>query len=608
MSRDDRTLLQPLPARIWHWFCGVLLCVGLTCPVLAQAPDEVQSPTAFTLEIQAPEPLRELLLRHLELQRYKGLHDLDTTEMKRLQEGADAQARELLATWGHFSAQLQWHTEDTGLPAPRWHIRLQVVPGPVARIAKVQWQFQGHLQESEQHQSLRHSLQQQWQLQVGQPFSQEAWSDAKALALRQLTVEHYPLGRWTQTVAEVDVAKHSVALTLHLDSGPEVFLGPVVVQGQERYSLEQALRLAHLPVGRSYRQSDLLEAQQRLVLSGFYDAVFVSLDTDGPPQAMPVRIELRETLRQRWQLGLGVRSDTGARVTLEHTQHRVPGLDWRAVTKLSVDRVLQSASVDLISPPNESLWRWTGAAKAEHQQFSDYDLDSQRVRAGRAQWGERIDRSYYAQYDMARTSGAQNDVKESTSTHYAWTWRRFDNLPFPTRGWGLGLELGAGVTLGAEQVPYTRSHGKGLLLLPLGLQGHRLSLRGELGAVGTRNANNIPSTQLFLAGGDLSVRGYAPGTIGVSSSTGTVTAGRYLGVASIEWLVPIRVNQQRSEWDALFFVDTGAVANTPADLRAKTGAGLGARWRSPVGPLEIDLAQARDTGHWRLHMSVGFRF
>ena len=612
MSQGRKTSF-PFPcAQFWHWICALMLCAWLQAPAQAQGQqDKAKSDTAaaaaFSLEVQAPEPVDTWLQRHLELQRYKDVADLDALELQRLLDSADVQARELLATLGHFSATLNWQSEPTGLPAPRWRIRLQVQPGPVARVTQVQWAFEGPLQSSASHAALRQALQQQWLLQAGQPFSQDRWSAAKRQALQQLTAEHYPLGRWAHTEASVDPVHNTVTLRLSLDSGPEVFLGPPVVQGQERYSLEQVLRLAHLPLGRSYRQTDLLEAQQRLVLSGFYDAVFVSLDTEGPPEAMPVRIELKETPRQRWQLGVGVRSDTGPRLTLEHTHHRVPGLDWRAVSKLSLDRTVQSGSLDLLSPPNDSLWRWMLSGKAEHQQFSGYDLTSQRVRGGRTQLGERIDRTYYAQYDMAHNTGALNDTKESASAHYAWTWRQFDSLPFPSRGWGLGLELGGGVTLGSERIPYTRGHAKALMLWPLGPSGQRLSLRAELGAVATRNADNIPGTQLFLAGGDLSVRGYAPGAIGISTSSGVV-AGRYLSVGSLEWLVPIRAGGQRTDWDGLLFVDAGAVANAPSALNAQIGMGMGARWRSPVGPLEIDLAQARDTGRWRLHMSVGFRF
>ncbi len=590
---------------------GLLLCVWLTAPpAWAQETDAPATApaAAFTLQVQAPEGFAPWLQDHLELPRYKDLADLDATELQRLLGAADAQARELLATRGHFSPRLDWQTESGPAQGPRWAVRLQVDPGPVARIQAVRWTFLGHLQDSPQHADQREALQRQWSLPAGQAFTQDSWSQAKAEALRQLTSEHYPLGQWAHTEARVDPQQGSVVLELTLDSGPEVFLGPLRITGPERYSLEQAQRLANLPAGRPYRQTDLLEAQQRLVLSGFYDAVFVSLDTEGPPEAMPVRIELKETLRQRWQLGIGVRSDTGARLTLEHTQHRVPGLDWRAVTRLSVDRVLQSASLDLLSPPDASLWRRGLSAKAEHQTFTGYEVTSQRLRAGRNQLGERLDRSYYVQYDNAETVGDQADTRNAASAHYAWTLRNFDSLPFPSRGWGLGLELGAGVTLGSERVPYLRGLAKSLWLIPLGEQGQRLSLRGEAGAVGTRNADNIPSTQLFVAGGEHSVRGYAPGSIGVPSATGIATAGRYLLTGSAEWSAPIRVRQKRTDWDGVLFVDAGAVGNTPSQWNKAVGVGVGARWRSPVGPLEIDLARALQTQRWRLHISIGFRF
>lgn len=584
-----------------------LLCLGGLVGAAAQAQDAAASAAAFELQVDAPAPLAEGLLRHLELQRYKGLADLDAGELQRLIAAADLQARELLATWGHFAPQLDWQTEARS-QGPAWQVRLRVAPGPQAQVQEVHWAFTGHLQDSATHRAQREALQQQWLLPPGQAFTQDGWNAAKANALRQLTAEHYPLGRIAQSEARVDAAQHRVVLRLTLDSGPEVRLGTVQISGSERYSQEQALRLAHLGSGRVYRQSDLLEAQQRLVLSGFYDAVFVSLDTEGQPEAMPVRIELKETPRQRWQMGIGARSDTGARLSLEHTQHRVPGLDWRATTKLSVDRVLQSLSLDLLAPPDPQLWRWTLAGKAEHQVFSGYEVSSQRLRGGRTQLGERIDRAYYLQYDNAETTGEQAGTRNAMSAHYAWTWRYFDSLPFPTRGWGLGLEVGSGTTLGSERVPYARSHAKALWLLPLDRSGMRLALRGELGAVSTRSAENIPTTQLFVAGGERSVRGYAPGSIGVRSASGVVVAGSYLSTASVEWLQPIRMQGRNTDWDALLFFDAGAVAHQPSELRAQKGAGIGARWRSPVGPLEIDLARALDTGHWRLHLSVGFRF
>jgi translocation and assembly module TamA len=599
------------PRLPWSRFFSVWLLVCLSC---LQAPGahaqsaEPDRAAAFTLTIEGPQDITAWLLQHLELQRYKDLPDLDDAELARLLQSADAQVQDLMATLGYFTASLRWQNlPGTGEGDAR-RIVLNVKPGPQSVVATVHIELQGDVAHNPAALQQKQALVKQWALPAGKPFTQSAWSQAKSDALHRLTTENYPLGRLAGSQAQVDPETQSVRLTLTLDSGPRVLLGQAQVTGSERYGQELAVRLARIRTGQAYRQSDLLEAQQRLVASGFYDSVFVSLETEGDVQAMPVKIELKEALRQKWVVGLGVRSDNGPRVSAEHTQHRVLGLDWRAVTKLAVDKTLQTASLDLLGQPDEALWRWTTSGKVEHQVFTGYEVSSQRLRAGRTQLADRIDRTYYAQYDMSHTMGSLADTRESLSAHYAWTWRRFDTLPFPSQGWGFGLEVGSGVTLGSQQTPYGRWMGKVLAMQPLWESDHKLSLRGELGGVVTRDASGIPTTQLFLAGGDGSVRGYALSGIGVTTSPGVISPGRYLATGSAEWQIPIYRQSQRTDWEGTVFVDAGAVANTPSQMRAKVGAGIGARWRSPVGPLQIDLAQAQDTHQWRLHMSVGFKF
>ena len=43
-------------------------------------------------------------------------------------------------------------------------------------------------------------------------------------------------------------------------------------------------------------------------------------------------------------------------------------------------------------------------------------------------------------------------------------------------------------------------------------------------------------------------------------------------------------------------------------LKPVYGAGFGVRWRSPVGPLRLDLAYGSETRKARLHFSVGIAF
>ena len=571
------------------------------------APATAES-SAFSLQVQAPAEIRAWLLRHLELQRYQALPDLDETEMRRLVQDAQVQARELLATLGHFSPRIEMSLTATGQPAPAWSVDIQADPGPRARVASVQLLLDGEILTRPLSPSQSGQLQQAWLLPVGRPFSQSDWDRAKAQALRLLGSENYPRARLVESEAQVDSQQHLVHLRVKLDSGPLVRLGPVEVTGAERYDPAQVLRLAQLRQGMAYRQSDLLEAQQRLVASGYYDAVFVSLAPEGPPEATPVLIELREAPRQKWLLGLGVRSESGPRLSAEYVHHRIPLLDWRATVKTAFDRDHQTLGLDLLAPPDQSLWRNTGAMQIERTRYDAYTLHTQRLRAGRLQLSERLDRSLYAQLDTAQRHGALQDRDESLSVHYAFTARRFNSLPFPDSGWGFGVELGAGVSLGAKPEPYGRWLAKALMLQPIARGASRLALRAEVGGVVTRSASDLPSSQLFLAGGDQSVRGYAPGSIGVEVSPGVVVAGRYLASGSVEWQWPIRLQGGSGEWEGVLFADAGAVANTPSALQARTAVGVGARWRSPVGPLQIDLARAIDDQRWRLHLGVGFRF
>jgi translocation and assembly module TamA len=128
------------------------------------------------------------------------------------------------------------------------------------------------------------------------------------------------------------------------------------------------------------------------------------------------------------------------------------------------------------------------------------------------------------------------------------------------------------------------------------------------GAVIAKDGISLPSTQLFLAGGDNSVRGYGFNDIGVKLADGSTTAGRYLATGSVEWQRPIRFDGKLSDWESTVFVDAGTVANKASELTAKVGVGVGARWKSPVGPLQIDLAYGVDVQRLRLHMNLGFTF
>lgn len=575
---------------------------------------------AFEVDIQAPQDVQDLLRRHLELMRYRELPDLDNTELERLLLAAERNTRDLLATSGYFSpeVQLALQAAQPGSGAPR-RVTITVAPGQPTQVDEVVITFLGDIVDNNAAAAQRGNIRAGWPLRPGMRFTQSAWDDAKAQALRLLGAQRYPVGTIARSLADIDADKRTARLSVTLDSGAAYRLGEMQIKGLERYDRELVERLARLAPGTGYDQAGFLEAQQRLQDSGYFDSVFLSLDTTGTdPLAAPVVVQLREAKLKRLVLGVGISTDAGPRLSVEHTNHRLPGIDWRAVSKLSLDRQTQSVGTELTSMPDAGNWRWVTSGQFKNEDAADVDVRSVSLRAGRTQLGDRIDRNYYLQYDRATTTSLGVDTRaQAISANYAWTQRNFDSLPFPSAGYGLGVELGGGFTLGSRREPFTRTQLHWLQVWSLAdrqeprpgaARAGRIAARAQIGAVLARPAAVLPSTQLFLAGGDASVRGYGYREIGVLLPNGQTAPGRYLATGSVEWQRPITVAGNSSEWENTVFIDAGAVADKPSQFKAKVGVGTGVRWKSPVGPLQMDVAYGVAVRKLRLHLSVGFTF
>lgn len=580
----------------------------------ASVTDEAAQTSTFDIKIRAPDTVRELLENHLELQRYRAVTDLDEVELGRLVVLAERNVRNLVGTLGYFSPQINI-TREGGLHE-RLTIAISVMPGPITHIGSVGVNFSGDIANTTDTDAItqRTDIQRDWLLSTGQDFTQNAWDSAKTQALRQLVARRYPAGKLAGSLADIDAPSSIAKLHLHFDSGPLYRLGPLKVTGVERYDPVLVPRLARLKLGVAYDQNELMQAQQRLAASGYFNSANVSINPEDDPQAVPVQIQVREAKLQKVILGLGMATDTGPRMSIEHTHHRVPGIGWRAVTKLQLERKSPSAQTEWTDIPDEAGWRWGVLARAEQVNDGQLITQAQRLRFGRTQVGERIDRNLYLQYDRANVRGAGLSGNSAVNTgdgsaltaNYAWTARNFDSLPFPGKGYGLGFEFGVGATLGENRQPFSRIASRWLGIVPL--EHGRFALRAEGGAVLAKGLASIPSTQLFRTGGDTTVRGYGYRDIGISLANNVIGPGRYMAVGSVEWQRPIVRAGRASDFENTLFIDVGAVADKPQNLRPWVGFGSGLRWKSPIGPLQIDLAYGAKVKQARLHISVGFVF
>ncbi|MBP6119449.1 MAG: BamA/TamA family outer membrane protein [Giesbergeria sp.] len=595
-------------------------CSALT-PTASERSSEAAASgaAAFTLQVRAPKEVRDYLEKHLELQRFRAFPDLQERELSRLLGAADANARELLATLGYFSPDIQIDLTKTpdDRRAPR-AIVVTVDPGERTTIKALDLRFQGDIETGPTTSRPEARARAAWSLNPGEPFTQEAWDDAKKNSLRALQKRRYPTASLANSRADIDADTHQAALSATFDSGPAYRFGPLHLKGMKRYDAEGIKNIARLPTGAVYDETELLDAQQRLASSGYFDAVFLTLDPDAQqPGAAPVTAQVREAPLQKAIFGIGVSTDSGMRLSLDHTYNQLPWLGWRALTKLSFDREAKVLGTEWTALPGANGWRWVAGAQLQREATGDYQVNSTQWRFGRSQSTDHIDRNYALQYDSAVSQGPMAPPESTAlSLNTGWTGRYFDSKTAPASGWGLAAEFGVGTTLRPERDPFVRALARGLYFQPLAKvtapdgssRRARIALRTEVGAVLARPGAQIPVTQLFLTGGDTTVRGYSLRSIGARTESDQLFGGRYLAVASAEWQRPLVFGGTVSDFESALFVDVGAVADRLADLHARVGVGAGLRWRSPVGPLQTDLAYGVQAKQLRLHLRLGFTF
>jgi translocation and assembly module TamA len=437
-------------------------------------------------------------------------------------------------------------------------------------------------------------------------FRQADWELAKRSLLREVAQNRYPRAELTETSAMVDPEQASVDLKVVLDSGPAVSFGALQIDGLRRYPDSVVTRLNRIEPGAPYSESALLELQSRLQDSGYFSRVEVVADLDqldaaGASNTVPVHVAVTENTRKKLGLGIGYSTNTGNRGQLTYDDLNLFGLHWK--NGLTFETKKQTARSELFFPVTPEGYKDSVGVGFERSDIEGEVTRLASVSAKRA-WGRpALERSFGIEYLNERKSvgGVLHSSSQSLPLTYGVILRRTDNLLFPTDGYLLNAQFGGALLPLLTDRMFVRGYAK-LVNYHALTKENILVLRGELGMVGAKGRDGIPEAYLFRAGGDQSVRGYAYQELGVSEAGATV-GGRYLATASAEvqhWFRPA--------WGAALFVDAGNAADKPADLKPKFGYGAGARWRSPVGPINLDLAYGHARKQVRLHFSLGFAF
>lgn len=553
----------------------------------------------YLVEFDAPESVRALLAEHVELSRWRGHERMNPDEFRRLYRTAPEEIRNLLATEGYYRPTVEPSmTEEAGILRARFIVN----PGDPVRVAAIDIEFVGAVGSDGDVRQKTERWREPWPLKPGEVFRHETWEAGKRALMRALALDRYPLATIARSQAIVDPVANLVRLSVVVDSGPFGRFGGLTIEGVERYPRSIVENLNPIRPGEPYSVLQLQEFQTRLLDSGYFTSVTVDAPADKDGTAT-VRVWVQERESRRIAFGVGYSTDTGSRVQAEYRQLNFLDRGLQIGARIKLETRARSIGGDLYFPTDARGYRDRLVAKAENETIQGTETDKIVLTAGRARKRGDIETDVALNYiaEAQQIDGAESKSTQALTANWSYTVRRTNDPLFPTRGYLLNVQIGGAPGVLVAEQTFVRLYGKLVHYRALGEDG-LLTLRGEAGFVRTNGTSDVPSDFLFRTGGDRTVRGYDYQSLGIRQGD-AVTGGRALAVASVEytrWLT--------DDWGAAVFVDTGNAAERFSGFDLKTGVGIGARWRSPVGPLNLDLAHGLDEGRLRLHFSVGLAF
>lgn len=577
----------------------LLACIFLSIPVRAE----------YRVELEAEPPLDELLTEHLDLFRYRNREDINIDQLNFMTATVADQVARLAATEGFFSTKTAVRIEQ-GSEMPV--VRLTVNAGPRTAVSKINIDIAGAASTHSPAQAAQ--VRQQWELSEGQAFRQQDWAAAKQSGLQILQRERYAAARISASEARIYADQQEAELVVEYDSGPVFTLGEPVISGTRRYPESIVRNVNPLRAGEEYRAERLLEYQRQILRTPYFSNAVVTVDTDARrADRAPVNVEVTEFPTQRVRGGVGYTTDTGAHLEGLYSHHDMFDRAWVLNAQTRLEQRRQFGALELARPPGTGGFVNSMHGSTERTTLEGVDLRSRRLGLRRSHSTDRRDLTYSVEYyrdELQQLSGAAlpADTIVLPGTHqalvagFAKTRRLVDNARFPRKGRIVTLQGGVAFKGLLTDQSFFRAYGRLREFLPVGKRDLML-LRAEFGAIVSKGGNSaIPASLLFRAGGTDSVRGYGFQSIG-NRQGGTVYPTRYLATGGIEyqhWL--------SEQWGGAAFYDVGVATDRWREKSLFHAIGVGARWRSPIGRVNVDLAYGFQENRLRPHLSLGVAF
>ncbi len=600
MTRSFLPLLRLMSSHLHKVSLIILASICLVLPQHLRAQEDGIVP----VKVIAPDDVRKIIEKYIVLP--EGFLKTESEEAIFIRN-TQREIAELLSTEGYFSAK----TEKRSV-SKDGTLELEVIPGRRTVVTEVNIEFRGDLALKESQRIERvNQMRASWTLKPGSPFRSASWDNAKADLLAQVGNQDYAAARLVESSAQIDKAKAIARLNVVVDSGTRFLFGEIRVTGLERYDELLISRYTTFKPGQPYHRDLLLEFQTKLQSLPQFNSVIVILDTalnnttaegEQPAMPAPVKVRVSEAKSSKIAIGIGYSSNNGVRNEINYQSYNFFDQAWILDTALVLEQNRQKITASVDTPPNSLGYHLTWNGSGERTQIQGLETRGSKLGLTRSRtlYGIETGIGLYWQQEQKFPEGGVRETAQALVPDWNWIRKKVDDPLFPMSGTLTQVRVGVAYTAMLSDQDFVRSYVRFQNWLQLG-ERDLLLLRIEGGYTAADSRSGIPQDYLFRVGGTQTVRGFAYQSLGVQEGD-AVVGGRVMATGSAEY------THWFSNWGVAFFYDAGGATDIPSDLSLSLGYGIGARWRSPIGPLALDLAQGKGEPDSRFHFAIAVAF
>lgn len=482
-------------------------------------------------------------------------------------------------------------------------IIIDIKPGKQIKIKKVTMRFHGdiNLEAMERIPVIKAAF----SLRPGDYFSQRAWHDAKMSVLHELQSERY-LGAYINFSEAIFNKKvGGIDLIIDLFSGPTFYWGPITISGTHRYPEFIVNRIHSLQENSIYSRSQLTELYNKIYSTKYYAGVNIGITNITPyNKYVGVNVKLKELPIYGLRSGIGYSVDRGYYLYGDFRCNNTFGKSWILTANTRYDQKNPLSSIAILAPPDQKGYIHSLSLAANRSIFDYEPLTSLKITLSKEGSSYFYDHIYALSlykdfYSNGLDKGDSNPYV--LSPNIILKYKNLNRLIYPYYGSLSYIDCSVGIKGLISNSNFFRLYYRGNYYLPLS-QKNILMMHGETGLIfSSTQAINLPKAIRFRSGGASSVRGYEVEEI-AKMFNGYPIAAKYLFTMGMEYQYWFLKN-----FGFASFFDAGFISNSLYSLSYPcVGYGFGIRWKSRVGPVNMDIAWKPYSSSSRLHVKLDF--